>query len=299
MRLAALLIVTFLPSAARCECSITRAALLPLTLWQDKAYIIASIEGDAVPMFIDTGAAATTLSQSVAGRLNLERNFDHAADILGVGGRESHLGIVEARSFSLADLRYTHKAFPVAKFTDRLADGSAPGGLIGADILSHFDLDVDLAHRQLGLWRVSGCEDARPSWAGGRAPAELEVQPSGHVTALARVDGVALDLMLDTGSPGLVLSTRAAARAGATPEILEQGRTLEGRGINERSFQAWRHVFGRVSIGSEVFGDVGAIVVGGGRLQTGDGLLGLMFFKRNRVWISYATAKLYFGDGRD
>ncbi len=271
-----------------------RAADLPITLWQDKLYIPVSIDGAPRMMFLDTGASVTTLSVKTANALNLPRDFDHTADVFGVGGLESHLYLVHTRTLALGGIEVNGETFPVADFAGVMADDRTPvGGLIGADVLSHFDLDLDVPHRRLGLWRVSGCTEVKPDWTGPTGSVAVEVLPSHHVSVPVKADGAPLALLLDTGSPGLILSTRAAARAGASPEMLEESRALNGRGVNERAFSGALHIIARLEVAGEIFGDARAFVVNNGRMGSGDGLLGLAFLKRGRVWVSYATGRLF------
>lgn len=270
-----------------------RVANLPITLFQDKLFIPASIDGAERLFFIDTGAGITTLSQDLAASLNLPRDFDHTTDAVGVGGMESHLYIAHTQKIEIGGLSFANMAFPTAAFAEHLADGSTPGGLIGADLLSHFDLDIDIANRRLALWHVAGCTEIKPDWPAESSAADLSVAPSRHASISVRLDGTPMDLLLDTGSPGLVVSTRAAARAGVTPDMLEEGRQLQGHGVNNRAFTAWLHIFQRLEVAGQVFGDARAVVVSNGRLQSGDGLLGVAFLKRGRVWVSYATGQLF------
>ncbi len=278
---------------AHAECRKQRVAVLPLTLWDQKLYVSATVDGTPLRFFLDTGSAVTTLSQAAADMLNLPRDFDRSADMLGVGGAESRLTLVGPANFGLGGLSWTLPAVPVAAFAARLADGTPVGGLIGADVLSRYDLDLDIPGRQLGLWQVTGCDTVTPDWPGEAGSATLDVDPSRHAAVPVRVDDVSVQLTLDTGSPGLVLSTRAAARAGAPPELLEESRRLSGTGINDRAFSAWLHIFARLEFAGVRFGDVRAVVVSPGRLGSGDGLLGLEYLKRGRVWLSYSTGRIF------
>ena len=278
---------------ARAECTVNRSATLPLLLWQQKLYVSAQVNGIPAYFFIDTGAGATTLSQDLANGQNLARDFDHSADTFGVGGIESHLTIVQAHDMAIGPIHLANRSFPIAAFAQRMQDGTPVGGLIGADILSHFDLDLDLPGRRLGLWRVTGCDEVKPDWPGDPQAAPLNIASSRHIAVPVRIDGASLDLLVDTGSPSLVLSSRSAARAGATPDVLEQNQPLSGRGVNDRAFAGWMHIFQRLEVAGQVFGDIPTIVVAPTRVQMGDGLLGLEFLKRSRVWISYSTAKFF------
>jgi len=288
-------------NTAAAECIMNRATLLPITLWQNKLYVPVSVNGQKTYFFVDTGAGVTTISDRVAGSLNLPRNFDHTLDAFGVGGKESHLYIGQVTNLTIGGIEIKDRSFPVAAFGERMADGmTEAGGLIGADILSHFDVDIDIPHRQIALWRVSGCTEVKPDWPGEAAGVKMQVADTRHVSVPVRIDGVALDLMVDTGSQNLLLSTRAAARAGATPEVLEDSRQLEGFGVNNQAFHAWIHVFQRVEIGRLVFGDVRTVIVRNGRYDTfGDGLLGVEFLKRGRVWLSYSTGSFFAQPGQN
>ena len=277
-----------------------RMAVLPLTLWDQKLYVSATINDIRLRFFIDTGAAVTTLSQSAADTLNLPRDFDRSADVLGVGGAESRLTLVGPATLVLDTLHLSLRTIPVAAFADRLADGAQVSGLIGADILSRYDLDLDIPGRRLALWRVSDCEQVTPDWQGGAGSAALQIEASRHATLPVRIDDSRLQLTLDTGSPSLVLSTRAAAQAGAPPEDVEDSRRLAGTGVNARAFSAWLHIFHHLDVAGHSFGDVRAVVVSPGRLHgDSDGLLGLEYLKRGRVWISYATGRFFMQDTPD
>jgi predicted aspartyl protease len=295
-RLFPVAIAVLLAGAARAECVMNRAAVLPITLWQNKLIVPVTVNGVAERFFVDTGAAVTTLSDSLANALNIPRDFDHTIDMFGVAGRESHLYLGEVQSISVGGVEVKKHAFPVASFgAFMLADGrSHADGLIGADILSHFDVDIDIPHRQIAFWRVQGCSVVKPDWHGDASGVPMQISSTRNITVPVRIDGATLDLMLDTGAGDLLLSTRAAARAGATPEVLEESRQSTGFGVNDRSYPVWLHIFRRVELGTQVYGDVRAVVVARGRyIDQGDGLLGVAFLKRGRVWISYSTGTFF------
>jgi predicted aspartyl protease len=294
-------IAGLLAGAAQAECVMNRAAVLPITLWQNKLFVPVTVNGVAERFFVDTGAAVTTLSDSLANALNIPRDFDHTIDMFGVAGRESHLYIGEVDSINVGGVELKKHSFPVAAFGSfMLADGhSRADGLIGADILSHFDVDIDIPHRQIAFWRVQGCGVVKPDWPGDASSVPMQIAPSRNITVPVRIDGAMLDLVLDTGAGDLLLSTRAAARAGATPEVLEESRQSTGFGVNDRSYPVWLHVFRRVEVGTQVYGDVRGVVVNRGRyMDQGDGLLGVEFLKRGRVWISYSTSTFFTEAGR-
>ncbi len=294
------LVFVMLAGVARAECVMNRVAVLPVTLWRNKLFVPVTVNGTPENFFVDTGAATTMISETVAGALDIPHDFDHTMDAFGVAGKESHLYIGQVDDLSFGGIDVRKHDFPVAAFGAFLmADGrTRAAGLIGADILSHFDVDIDIARRQIGLWRVQGCTEVKPDWPGDAVGVPIQVAETRHVTVPVRIDGAALDLLLDTGAPDLLLNTLAAARAGATPEVLEENPHVTGYGVNDRSYPAWLHIFRRVEIGPQVYGDVRAVVVNRGRYgDFGDGLLGVEFLKRGRVWISYSTSMFFTQPG--
>ncbi len=298
-RLLVLLLTQMMALPASGACIMNRVALLPVTLWQNKLYVPVTVNGVAKSFFVDTGAGVSAISEATAAELNIPHDFDHTMDMFGVGGRESRLYIGQVEKLELGGIEIRNKQIPVSAFADVLADGAhRADGLIGADILSHFDVDIDIQRRQIGLWSVRDCSEVKPDWPGGADGVQMTIEPSRHVTVPVRIDGALLQLMLDTGAANLVLSTRAAAEAGATPDILEQNPRITGFGMNARSFPAWLHIFRRLEVGRQVFGDIRAVVVNRGRYaDPGDGLLGIEFLKRGRVWISYATGMFFVESG--
>ena len=264
-----------------------------MTLWQDKLFVPVTIEGTPQFMAVDTGASTTVLSSSVAGALNISHDFDHTSDMEGVGGADSHLYIGEVRRLGVGFITLTNSRIPIADFPMRMADGRDAAGLLGADILMHFDIEIDIARRRLDFWRISGCSSVQPDFEGAYSTAPMTIDNFRHVSVPVRIGLSTLDLTLDTGAPGLVLTRRAAARAGATPDVLDQDRKIGGSGVNNRAFEARLHIFPRVEVGTQVFGDVPAAVVDNSRLNRYDGLLGLMFLRRSRVWLSYATGTIF------
>jgi predicted aspartyl protease len=288
------LLALLTPGTARAECRMAKIAELPITLWQDKLFIPILINGTPESFFIDTGAAITTISEATANALEIPHDFDHTSDMFGIGGQESHLYLGELKTLALGAITLDNPEFPIARFGQLMADGTTPwGGLIGADILSHFDVDIDIPHRRIALWRVAGCASIKPDWPGEAQATPIDIAASHHVTVPVKIDHVAMDLLLDTGSPSLVLSTRSAARAGATPDILEESRQFEETGANDRAVHAWFHIFQRMEVAGHIFGDVRTVIVQNGRFAAMDGLLGLDYLKQTRLWLSYSTSTLF------
>ena len=128
-------------------------------------FVQATIGGAPVTLLVDTGAERTLLTEAAVDRLRLPRDFQHATRTFGIG---SPTATWDARLPDGMVLGGTH--FPVDSVTvghfgiDNVAGGSADG-LLGADILLAFDLDLDLPAQRITFYRARPeCPDAAPPW---------------------------------------------------------------------------------------------------------------------------------------
>ena len=181
----------------------------------------------------------------------------------------------------------------IADFNMPLADGEQSGGLLGGDLLSQFDLDLDVPGRRAGFWRISGCDSVTPPWDASTSSVPLMRRSRNLVALELRVNDAPIELMLDTGAPFLVLNELEAARAGVPPEVIEQGRVVNGRGVNETAYTGHVHIFDDIRLGGARYEEVPAVVVPRSRYGGDSGLLGLMFLRQHHVWLSYATNTLF------
>ena len=69
-----------------------------------------------------------------------------------------------ARHIQIGGISFQDWEFPVVN--ERLPSASPIDGLLGADFLHYFDIDIDLQGHTLTLWRLTGCSDIHPEWKG-------------------------------------------------------------------------------------------------------------------------------------
>ena len=147
-----------LASAAHATCTTHRVADLPLTVWDQKILVTVALNGSPETMALDTGAGITAISTEAAGRLNIPHDFDHHVELGGVGGANSALFMAQLDTLDLGGLRFAHQALPIIDFPLRDGAGRPIAGLLGADILSRFDVDLDIRRRPHGA-----VADSRPA----------------------------------------------------------------------------------------------------------------------------------------
>jgi hypothetical protein len=244
-------------------------------------------------MLVDTGAERTLLTEAAVARLNLPRDFKHATRTFGIG---SPTAAWDAKLPNGIVLGATH--FPVDVVTvghfgiDQVAGGSADG-LLGADILLAFDIDLNLPAHRVTFYRARReCPDAAPPWN------EPYVGVAGVSTRRDRMlvpfelDGVAGVGVLDTGAQFSSISKGMTQRIGLAEDAMATDRTIMAHGAAPDQVEVRIHRFREFRVGPAVMHEPALPVVptvGG----MGDGLVGADFLRGRRTWLSFATQRMF------
>jgi predicted aspartyl protease len=289
----------FLAAQAHAACTTQRVATVPLTLWQNKLLLTVGVNGSPEIMALDTGAGISVVSAEAAGRLNIPHDFDRAADVQGVGGADSVLFIGQLDSLDVGGLRFSRMVAPIVAMSEADWTNKPLAGLLGADILSRFAVDLDIKGGQMALWRDTGCDTDPPPWDADAEPVSIELDEGHHIQVPVKVDGVTLNAVLDTGAGAFFLTQRAGMRAGVTDDMLESDPHIHGVGVNNRGWTGSLHRFESVRFGAARFSNVVAALTPSGNVSAynaligSDGLIGMTLLKDMRIWISYKTKSLY------
>jgi len=128
--------------------------------------------------------------------------------------------------FVLGGVNFPVGRVAVGTFKLQNERGLRADGLLGADILLAFDLDIDVLDGTLTLYRSRVCPNAQPPWrepwieiAGVRARKDRLLLPFD-------LDGAQGMALLDTGAQGNVLGVNMARRMG----LIEQ-RTMRNSNL--------------------------------------------------------------------
>ena len=112
--------------------------------------IDASINGNSVPMILDTGAGATVISKKAAQTLDLKNAGD---DVVGKGaGGDVELSPVEIDSLEIGSVthkKFTGMAMDLSSICDKLGD--EVDGIVGHDFLSKTRLTIDYPEKLIYL----------------------------------------------------------------------------------------------------------------------------------------------------
>jgi predicted aspartyl protease len=184
------------------------------------------VEGREKLFLVDTGGIYTMLTHATAQELNLSQRPLQKSNLIFVNG-DSAQATARARSFHVGRLPFGQFTFLVTPPTMRLP-GAA--GALGPDILRHFDVELDFARGRLNFFSPSACGSGAVYWT-KRPPTEMTfaLDPDGHMTAVAMLDGKLVDVLIDTGAVSTTMTLDDAAQEfGVTPasrriEVIDDG----------------------------------------------------------------------------
>ena len=273
-------------------CSLSQLAELHVTMEGTSPVIETKINGQAARLIVDTGAFFSLVTPRAAERFGLSPvPLPDGFYLQGAVGRISARA-GNAKEFVIGKSRLTKVDFLVAGDTLGHADG-----VVGQNILGHFETEYDLANGVVRLFKPEGCGDAALAyWAGGNfsiASIGRMTPAEPHIVADAWVNDLAIKVLLDTGAPRSSLELGAALRAGASLEADEAQTGEVVRGIGPRAAEGYVLPFERFTIGDETISKT-RLPVAKSDYPGADMLLGADFFLSHRVLVSPSQRRLYF-----
>lgn len=295
MRALTLLLVLSVLSACQNvadPCSIERQAEVPVEIGGIVPVVSARLDGKPVTMILDSGAERTILTMRALSRLGIAFDFRRQMALHGLGAATTtvtaRIGRFEVGGIVLRDRLVI--VGPSASFPE-LPSGQ-PDGLLGADILSGYDMDLDLPHAVMTLYRARACPDGKPPWNAAYVTFRGRLYRSRLLIPI-ELDGQVLAAALDTGtSAGVIIDERAAARAGVAEQALDRDQAFEASGVTPNKVTVHLHRFNELEIGPEMVPNpvlpVAALPNSGF-----EALIGAGYLKARRAWLSYATARVF------
>ena len=209
------------------DCRLTMIAQIPLRV-QDRLLVVpAGINGTWVHLVVDSGAERTTISAAAVARLRLPHDPRYKMQSIGIGGTTTSTDVTIDR-LVLGGVHFPIERVAAGAFDLHNASGLNADGLLGADILLAYDMDIDVPAGLLTLYRSRLCPNMQPPWQ------EPWIEITGVRTRKDRLlvpfelDGAEGMALLDTGAQGNVLGV-----ANGTPD----GTVRTGAGQRPRGAQ--------------------------------------------------------------
>ncbi len=247
--------------------------------------------GHPVVLLLDTGAERTVFTPNVAERIGAQPpRVEFLRQIHGAAGTLSARE-VELRSFTAGEVAIPWRRVVVASVTMSTIFSTPLDGLLGADVLSGFDIDLDLPHQQMLLYEKQSCPSA-PPWAGPYTGINAGRSAGEHLFFPVQLDGRGIVAFVDTGAQRTVLSTTAALALGVTEAALARDRSITTRDATAHQLDSRLHRFSRLTVGAEMIRNP-EVAVTDVKLTDADLVLGIDFLKSRHIWLSYGSLRIF------
>jgi predicted aspartyl protease len=251
-----------------------------------------SANGKAVTLILDTGAERTVLTPDVAERIGAQRpSIEFQRHLRGIAG-DLPTHEVELRSFAAGEVAIPWRRVLVAPVKMASVFPTPLDGLLGADALSDFDIDIDLPRHQMTLYRKQTCETATPNWAGPYISISTGLSRGERLFFPVQLDGRRLTAVIDTGSQFTVLATASARALGLTEGQLSRDRSVSTQGVAGEPLSSRVHRFARLEVGALIIRNP-EVVVTDLTLNEADIVLGVDFVSSRRLWLSYGSRRIF------
>lgn len=206
--------------AANPRCTYVKIAELPTRLVRNLVIVEGAINGRTVNVVLDTGAVATMIPRPVAERMGLVRQKVQRYRMFGVGG-ETDVESAIVDEFRLGDGTAKGRRMIVAGEHDFGGDISV---ILGEDFFHAVDVEFDLAHDAVRLFRPADCDGTSLAYWAPNGASEIPIERvntvSPHIVLTVRVNGEPVRALFDSGALTSVLDRPEASRLGvsvATP----------------------------------------------------------------------------------
>jgi predicted aspartyl protease len=246
----------------------------------------------ALTLLLDTGAETTILTPAVAQRIGARPpQVEFQRQLHGIGG-SLQTGEVELRSFTIGGAPIPWRRVHVAPVNVTSVFSGPLDGVLGADTLSSFDIDLDLPGHRMVLYGKQTCPNAAPAWTEPYARIPTGQSLNDRLFFPVQLDGRRIDTIVDTGAQLTVLSIKAAMALGVTEGVLARDPAGMVRGIGAEQLAARVHRFSRLEIGPEVIRNP-EIIITDFRLSDADLVLGIDLIRSRRIWLSYGSRQIF------
>lgn len=278
-------------------CHPVASAALPMRLYRGHFMVEIDINGRSLPMMVDSGAQHSTITPTMAQALGLETNERHRVRVRGVGGLSQPTLAVTASRLTFGNSQRLGYDLTVAEIARAGEDGDpqAPAGLLAADLLSSYDVELDFPKQTMTLYlasSVSRCAGDFVPWSSAHDRIDAVHSAENALLIPVVLESHPVLALVDTGAQRSLVSHDAALAAGVDPAVLAQEPMGALTGMNGLSVAAHRHRFASMHVGRATFTRAPVLVQDPSDSQV-EMLLGLDFLRWRKLWLSYATAQVF------
>jgi len=289
-----------LPEAEGAPCKLAMLSEWPVRIENNQLLVEGALNGQPARVMLDTGVPRTLLNRATATRLDAARRDT----------KRDSVEIALLDEFRVVDFKRSPWRMVIAGEGDVGADV-----LLGEDFLSLVDLEFDLEHNVVRLFKPENCEGKNLAhWASerqtvGSVPIDPIIASNPQIVFDVAINGKTISALLDSGAASSMLDRPAASRLGAAPD--SPGVTVVGQSSRAggKTLPVWSAPFQSFAIGTETANDVripfsdlfreaGNAAIGSRIPTRVEGsqqmLLGVDFLRSHRVLVSHSQKRMYF-----
>jgi predicted aspartyl protease len=221
------------------ECKLIRQAALPFEWVNGQMVVDVKVNDHPFHFVVDTGGAFSAIDHNAAESIGLhERPFRYGITIRDAGGVMAHhdvpVGDIKIGSLKIGSFALVSVNLPKGE-----------DGVIGPDLLQHFDVEFDPAHQMINLFKPHRCSDHFVYWTTDFSKIRITRTKQGHIKIPVAINGVSIDAVLDTGTAHTFISKIVTASLIGSDATLgpihhvtaESGGDLAGNEVKLNSFQ--------------------------------------------------------------
>lgn len=231
-------------------CKLRAAGHLPITMHGPQPLTDGAINGTPMRILVDTGAQQTILWRDLVERLDLRMTQVNGLMMYGVGGA------TRPKAARVEELRIGDHVVKDGRWlvAGEQALGNAEiGMLLGYDVFSKFDIEVDLADGKMAFYAPQDCDRvALAHWSPQQFMLADLNDTKGRAEITVLLNGKPVKAILDTGASTTVIDADAARRLGVTedsPDVVEAGASV---GIGKKVVRNHVATFETLQIGDEM-----------------------------------------------
>jgi predicted aspartyl protease len=275
-------------------CTVVADAQMPLMPSQERFVTPVVIDQQALMMLVDSGSGGTALSPRMAASLHLDEDTDRRVRVNGSGGQMDAQYPVVLHSLRFGSVNLVDYDVLTVNIVrpERENDASSAVGLIGADLLSRFDVELDFPNHRLTLYRVSSCSGRFVPWTGAYDSfMASRTARKGFIIPVV-LNGTSVRALVDTGSNISSIGRESASAVGVDAQTLANEPAGSFVGAKGNAVTAHKHLFQTMAVGASTFRNA-RIFVQDASFPGIDMLLGMDFLRTRKVWLSYSTNQVF------
>jgi len=288
-------------------CTNTPAGTMPVRLSGDQAFVPLNVNGSKLNLLLDTADFVTSLTPGAARRLSLPKSNSAGVQMNGIAGTYQ-APVVEASDVQYLGHHVNNLPFAVLP-KGEFVPSEHTDGLFGANFLSSYNVEIDFAGKRMSFYGASShCDWSGPGWTAGAAPVPA-TDVGNHVLLIPiKVNGIAMNALIDTGSEDTSITARAAAALGVSKTSTQHDVVIDEHGLGDTSSRM--HKFDSITIGSTTFKspvlavDTGASILPSARISAAmqalpashrglDVILGANFLFKKKIYLAYQQHEVF------